>query len=214
VTSWGILRCLRRHHTLNRYAEDRRALRRAETGFLQRGGLWNNQAAFQAQIHLWLRQPDLARRNFLGFLNHAAPVYPWREEQALRGSTSALHSGDMPHISATSELIRYLRHMLALEVDTELRLLQGIGDPELSEREPFQMAASPTRFGRVSLALEPEAGARVWRLRFARAGGPAPTAVELPAALAGGFTWRRRRRPGRLAGEAEVTRRIRSAVRR
>ena len=101
----------------------------------------------------------------------------------MRESTSARQQGDMPHISATSELIRYLRDMLALEVDTELRLLQGIGDPELSAREPFQLAASPTRFGRVNLALEPEAGARIWRLRFQRDRGPAPSSVELPLAL-------------------------------
>jgi hypothetical protein len=155
----------------------------AETGWIQHGGLWNNQAAFQAQIHLWLRQPELARRNFVGFLNHAAPVYVWREEQPLRGSTSARQQGDMPHISATSEMVRYLRHMLALEVDTELRLLQGIGELELSAGEPFQLVASPTRFGRVHLALEPEAGARIWRLRFKRDRGPAPSSIELPLAL-------------------------------
>lgn len=155
----------------------------AETGWIQHGGLWNNQAAFQAQIHLWLREPDLARRNFLGFLNHAAPVYVWREEQPLRNSVSARQQGDMPHISATSEMVRYLRHMLALEVDTELRLLQGIGDLELSAGEPFQIVASPTRFGRVSLALAPESGGRLWRLRFERGRGPAPTSVELPLNL-------------------------------
>jgi hypothetical protein len=160
----------------------------AETGWIQHGGLWNNQAAFLAQIHLWLREPELARRNFVGFLNHAAPVYVWREEQPLRGSASARQQGDMPHISATSEMVRYLRHMLALEVDTELRLLQGIGDLELSAGEPFQIADSPTRFGRVSLALEPEQGARIWRLRFNRDRGPAPSSLELPLLL--GAKWK------------------------
>jgi len=155
----------------------------AETGWIQHGGLWNNQAAFQAEIHLWLREPDLARRNFVGFLNHAAPVYVWREEQPLRNSVSARQQGDMPHISATSELVRYLRHMLALEVDTELRLLQGIGDLELSAGEPLQIAASPTRFGRVSMTLTPESGARAWRLRFERGRGPSPSSVELPLLL-------------------------------
>ncbi|MCX6620516.1 MAG: hypothetical protein NTY38_05475, partial [Acidobacteria bacterium] len=29
----------------------------AETGWIAHGGLWNNQAAFQAQIYLWLRNP-------------------------------------------------------------------------------------------------------------------------------------------------------------
>jgi hypothetical protein len=155
----------------------------AETGWIQHGGLWTNQAAFQAQIHLWLRETELARRNFIGCLNHAAPVYVWREEQPLRGSTSARQQGDMPHISATSEMVRYMRHMLALEVDSELRLLQGLGDLELSACEPLAITASPTRFGRVSLSLEPKNGGRAWHLTFDRGRGPAPASVELPAAL-------------------------------
>jgi hypothetical protein len=155
----------------------------AETGWIQHGGLWNNQAAFQAQIHLWLRETELARRNFIGFLNHAAPVYVWREEQPLRGSTSARSQGDMPHISATSEMVRYLRHMLALEVDSELRLLQGIGDLELSTREPFAITESPTRFGRITLSLEPQNNGRTWNFKFDRRQGPAPAIVELPASL-------------------------------
>jgi hypothetical protein len=155
----------------------------AETGWIAHGGLWNNQAAFQAQIYLLLRNPELARLNFIGFLNHSSPVYTWREEQPLRGSTSARQQGDMPHISATSECIRYLRHMLALEADTELRLLAGIGDLELSPQAPYELVASPTRFGRLNLVLEPDQRGRAWRLKFERGSGPAPGLTEVPGRL-------------------------------
>ena len=73
--------------------------------------------------------------------------------------------------------------MLALEVDSELRLLQGLGTLELSACEPLAITASPTRFGRVSLSLEPKNGGRAWQLKFDRGRGPAPASVELPAAL-------------------------------
>jgi hypothetical protein len=89
----------------------------------------------------------------------------------------------MPHISATSECIRYLRHMLALEADTELRLLAGIGDLELSPQAPYEMVASPTRFGRLNLALEPDQRGRAWRLKFERGSGPAPRLTEVPGRL-------------------------------
>ena len=43
--------------------------------------------------------------------------------------------------------------------------------------------ATPTRFGPLTLALEPLARRRGWQLRFERKAGPAPASVELPAAL-------------------------------
>jgi hypothetical protein len=61
----------------------------------------------------------------------------------------------MPHNWASAECVLYLRHMLALEDGGSLRLLTGIGKPELATGEPFAIAGSPTRFGRISLRLEP-----------------------------------------------------------
>jgi hypothetical protein len=42
-----------------------------------------------------------------------------------------------------------------LEDGRDLRLLAGIGDPELAGSEPLQIRSSPTRFGRLDLTLEP-----------------------------------------------------------
>lgn len=154
----------------------------AETGWIPHEGVWTYNAAFVAHVYLWAGMPDLARRTFIGFLNHASPLYCWREEQPLRGSLVSKYVGDMPHNWASAMCVLYLRHMLAFEVGEELRLLAGIGEPELAVREPWSIEASPTRFGRVTMALEPD-GKRGWRLRFLRCDGPAPARVTLPARI-------------------------------
>jgi glycogen debranching enzyme len=129
------------------------------------------------------RVADRARLTFTGFLNHATPLYSWREEQPLRGSVFAGYIGDMPHNWASAECILYLRHMLALEDGPALRLLAGIGDFELTAGEPYALAESPTRFGRITLDLEPLDRHQGWQLKFERGTGPAPATVQLSANL-------------------------------
>ena len=63
--------------------------------------------------------------------------------------------GDMPHNWASAECILFLRHMLALEDGPALRVLPGIGDFELASAEPYRVDRTPTRFGRLSVSLEP-----------------------------------------------------------
>lgn len=155
----------------------------AETGWLPHEGLWTYNAAFVAHAYLWAGLQDWARSTFHGFLNHATPLYCWREEQPLRGSLVARYIGDMPHNWASAECVLYLRHMLALEDGPALRLLPGIGDIDLLPNEPYNLAGSPTRFGRVTLRLEPEDRGRAWRLAFDRADGPTPASVRLPPML-------------------------------
>ncbi len=155
----------------------------AETGWLPHEGLWTYNAAFVAEVYLWAGLPGWARRTFAGFLNHATPLYCWREEQALKGSLVSRYVGDMPHNWASAECVRFLRHMLALEDGSALRLLAGVGEYELRGGHPFGLAGSPTRFGRVSLHLEPLDAGRGWRLAFQRQTGAAPGSVTLPASL-------------------------------
>jgi hypothetical protein len=152
----------------------------AETGWLPHEGLWGYNAAFVAHVYLWAGLTDWARLCFHGFLNHATPLYCWREEQPLRGSSVAGYVGDMPHNWASAECVLYLRHLLALEDGRALRLMAGIGDPELLPGQPFRVRNTPTRFGRVSLNLEPLDGHRGWKLEFRRAAGPAPGGVTIP----------------------------------
>jgi hypothetical protein len=152
-----------------------------ETGWIPHEGLWVYNAAFAAHVYLWAGLSDWARRTFHGFLNHASPLYSWREEQPLRGSLVAGYVGDMPHNWASAECILFLRHLLALEDGKSLRLLAGVGDFELAAAERYALEATPTRFGQVDLTLEPEGSA--WRLHYRRSEGPAPARLELPVQL-------------------------------
>jgi hypothetical protein len=171
----------------------------AETGWLPHGGLWNYNAGFVAHVYLWAGLADWARSTFTGFLNHATPLYCWREEQPLRGSLTADYVGDMPHNWASAECVLYLRHMLALEDGRDLRLLAGVGDFELASAEPLSVVQSPTRFGRIDLNLEPLDRRDGWRMKFSRGTGPAPANVYVPATLGSGWRF------SKIAG-AEVRR--------
>jgi hypothetical protein len=158
----------------------------AETGWLPHEGVWNYNAAFAAHVYLWAGLPDWARSTFHGFLNHATPLYCWREEQPLRGSLTAHYVGDMPHNWASAECVLFLRHMLLLEDGGALRVLPGIGARELTAGAPYRVEQTPTRFGRVSLTLEPSGRGR-WRLTVARGAGQEPSSVLIPATLGSGL---------------------------
>ncbi len=162
----------------------------AETGWLHHEGVWNYNAPFVAQVYLWAGLRDWAQRSFAGYLNHASPLHAWREEQPLQTALIGMLWGDMPHNWASAECIRYLRHMLVLEDERNLRLLEGVAPSDLGERQPLTLTETPTRFGRVSLALEPE-GSRGWKAHFVRRGGAAPESVTLPASLAPGVGLRK-----------------------
>lgn len=153
-----------------------------ETGWLWHDSLWTYNASFAAHVYLWAGLGDWANRTFTGFLNHASPLYCWREEQPLQHALAGQDWGDMPHNWASAECVRYLRHMLVLEDGKSLRLLNGITTTELLPAAHYSLQNSPTRFGRINLELEPTC-ARGWQLRFDRDGGISPTTVSLPATI-------------------------------
>lgn len=152
-----------------------------ETGWIWNEGLWTYNAPFASHAYLWAGEGEWASRTFHGFLNHASPLWCWREEQALQGSALASYVGDMPHNWASAECVLYLRHMLALEDKSSLRLLEGIGEVELQARESWSVSNTPSRFGDLSLDLTPSG--KGWQLRFRRGGGPDPKSLRLPASL-------------------------------
>jgi hypothetical protein len=155
----------------------------AGTGWNPHEAVWGYNAQFVAEVYLWLGMRDLARRTFAGFLNHASPLYCWREEQPLREGLNGTYVGDMPHNWASAECIRFLRHILALEDGDHLRLLSGVLAEDLTFGQPIRLTQTPTRFGRVSLGLEPLDRGRGWRLVYRRGAGPAPARVEAPEKL-------------------------------
>jgi hypothetical protein len=153
----------------------------AETGWIPHEGLWGYNASFVAHVYLWAGLSDWANQTFHGFLNHASPLYCWREEQPLQESAVAHYVGDMPHNWASAEVIRYLRHMMALEDGTSLRLLAGIRAAQLASEQPWRIGGSPTKFGHVNMALESVRDG--WQLTFERGSGPDPKDVRLPSTL-------------------------------
>jgi hypothetical protein len=166
-----------------------------ESGWLPNEGVWTYNAAILAQVYLWLGMQELARKTFFGFLNHASPLYAWREEQSLRDSPVTEYIGDMPHNWASAECIRYLRHMMILEDEDssetpkgKLRLLEGIGIEDLDLGKPMTVTYSPTRWGRVSVSLEP-VDAKTWTVKFRREDFASATAnlttVTMPRHLPG-----------------------------
>lgn len=162
-----------------------------ETGWLSDNAVWTYNAAIVAQVYLWAGMPDLARKTFIGFLNHASPLYAWREEQSLKDSLNPKYIGDMPHNWASAECVRYLRHMLILEDEENLRLLDGITKDDLDNYQPMTLTYSPTRWGRVSITFEPLAR-KTWRLKFRREDfqekyNPKLTYIDMPRRLAENF---------------------------
>jgi hypothetical protein len=153
----------------------------AETGWLWHESVWNYNASFAAHVYLWAGLRDWAARTFAGFLNHASPLYCWREEQPLQKALVGQDWGDMPHNWASAECVRYSRHMLVLEDGARLRLLEGISPSQITSA--YFLEQTPTRFGRVNFALEPTDG-KSTVVKFGRVGKPTKLeAIEMPAAL-------------------------------
>jgi hypothetical protein len=155
----------------------------AETGWLWHESVWNYNASFAAHIYLWAGLKEWAQRTFTGFLNHASPLYCWREEQPLQTALVGQDWGDMPHNWASAECVRYLRHMLVLEDGLRLRLLEGVDGNESKSASAYFLEHTPTRFGRVNLRLEAmDGGTR--GATFAREPSQiVPTSVEIPETL-------------------------------
>jgi hypothetical protein len=156
----------------------------AEPGWLWHESVWNYNASFAAHVYLWAGLKGWADRTFRGFLNHASPLYCWREEQPLQHALLGQDWGDMPHNWASAECVRYLRHMLVLEDGQRLRLLEGVTAANLAEREVIRLEQTPTRFGRANLQMESLSGRKGWRLSFTLETGQRPDTIELPVSIA------------------------------
>ncbi len=87
-------------------------------------GIWNYFASFYGHAWLWQGNGRKAAQILYAFANHAAPTCVWREEQSLLGENFR-KVGDMPHNWASAEFIRLTIHLLALDRDDEMHLLEG-----------------------------------------------------------------------------------------
>ena len=156
----------------------------AETGWLWHEAVWTFNASFVAHVYLWAWLHDWADRTYCRFLNHASPLNCWREEPPHQHALVSQDWGDMPHNWASAECVRYLRHMLLLEDGPRLRLAEGMISASFNGRDPLRLENSPTRFGRVSLTLEPASPAG-WALDFSIEPAQIAEKVEVPASIRG-----------------------------
>jgi len=138
-----------------------------ETGWLSHDAVWPYNAAIVAQLYLYNLLPDLARKTFIGFLNHASPLLAWREEQSFVDVPNPRYIGDMPHNWASAECIRYLRHMVVMEDEKDLRIFDGLGLPEMNAGKPIVLTSTPTKWGRITVTLEPVDN-KSWHTKFVR----------------------------------------------
>jgi len=121
------------------------------TGWLA-DGIWNYAASFYGHAHLWLGHGEKAAATYYAFANHACPLLCWREEQNPQGQRES-YVGDMPHNWASAEFIRLTRHLLILERDQELHLLEGMPTAWTKPGDKIQMLKVPTSFGLLTLKV-------------------------------------------------------------
>ena len=145
--------------------------------------------ALAAQSLIWFGLPEEARKIFIGYLNHASPVYTW-VPPALAGAAGETGPGAVD-LRASAECVRYLRHAMVLEDNDILRLLDGIARADLADARMLRIERTPTRWGLVSVSLEP-ADARAWKVSFLREPvnpekAPPLKSVELPRVLGPNF---------------------------
>ncbi len=153
------------------------------------GGTDPVDAALAAQALIWFNLPEEARGVFIGFLNHAAPVLTWRSP-----SWRETVPGSVPvpvDLRAQAESVRYLRHAMVMEDEDVLRLFDGIAGADLADARPLKLERTPTRWGLVSVTLEP-VDAKSWKISFLREPvnpekAPPLRSVELPRVLAPNF---------------------------
>lgn len=74
----------------------------------------------------WTGYAQDAARVMYALANHAAPNFSWYEQQQLKESKDTLVSGDMPNSRVSAEFIRLVRHLIAIERNYELHLMEGV----------------------------------------------------------------------------------------
>ena len=157
------------------------------TGELGIDAVQNYHAPALAQVYIWANQPQTANKIFRGFLNHASPEFSWRTERSLHSAKTMEYFGDMPSAVAAAQCIIYLRNSLIMEDLEKIRLMDGLVEADFLAKQPIMIQNSPTRWGRVSLAIEP-VDEKTWtvtykRERYDTSHNPKLTAIEFPRRL-------------------------------
>ncbi|MHC4443107.1 MAG: glucosidase family protein [Planctomycetota bacterium] len=116
-------------------------------------GIWNYFASFYGHAWLWQGNGPKAARCLYAMANHAAPMLAWREEQGTREHPLA-RCGDMPHNWASAEFIRLAVHLLALDRENELHLLEGLPAEWTKPGMATRLNGILTPFGPLDMSLK------------------------------------------------------------
>jgi hypothetical protein len=122
------------------------------TGWIE-DGIWNYAGSFYAHSHLWLGHGKKASATLYAFGNHACPTLCWREEQNCKNEKEN-YVGDMPHNWASAEFVRLIRHLMILERDKKLCLLEGLPRAWTGAGMRTQLKEVPTSFGEMSISIK------------------------------------------------------------
>jgi hypothetical protein len=128
-------------------------------------GIWNYFASFYGHAWLWQGNGRKAAQILYAYANHAAPVLDWREEQSLRGEKFS-KVGDMPHNWASAEFIRLTAHLIELDRDNELHLLEGLPRQWTGPGMETVLNGLATPFGPLYLNLKVDRKGRTATLKF------------------------------------------------
>jgi hypothetical protein len=114
--------------------------------------VWSYFASFFGHALLWSGDGEGAIRKLYAMANHASPTMHWREEQNLKGNEYSV-VGDMPQNWASAELIRLIRHSMALERANELHLFEGLPAQWARPGMVSSLNGIYTEFGIIQLRL-------------------------------------------------------------
>jgi len=123
-----------------------------DSGWLK-GGVWPGFATLRGLAHLWKGDIQEAHRLLYTFVNHASPTYVWIEEQ-LPKDKGIKTAGDCPHTNTNSQVIRFVRYLLALERGHKIELLRGLPEHWIYPGAQIKLNNLPTEFGQLTLNLE------------------------------------------------------------
>ena len=148
-----------------------------DTGWM-RQGIWTYFASFYGHAVLWNGQGREAAQVLYDFARHASPVRTWREEQKPVGKGND-EVGDMPHNWASAEFIRLCTHLIELDRDDELHLLEGFPREWAGPGMVTRLDGVLTPFGPLHLELSVAPDGKTARLKVARLKGPGPARIVL-----------------------------------
>jgi hypothetical protein len=115
-------------------------------------GIWTYAAGFYGQALLWQGRGREAAQVLYDYANHASPTRVWREEQRPVGK-GGNEVGDMPHNWASAEFIRLTAHLLEIDRDDELHLLEGMPREWLGPGMATRLNGVPTPFGPLRMSV-------------------------------------------------------------